>query len=124
VLTELGVEGADIEILNKIDLLDDDVRSGLQARARGREGAPIAVSALSGEGIDLLLERFEAALTRDNIELRLRLSHADGEGLAWAYRHGQVHDRRDDAEGVELSLTANPQEAERFHSRFGDKIRT
>ncbi len=126
VLADLGVEPERerpfLEILNKIDLLDGDVRAGLLARGQGRAGAPIAVSALSGEGIDLLLARFEASLTRDNIQLRLTLDHGDGEGLAWAYRHGQVRERRDDADGVELLLTTDPQEAERFASRFGQKV--
>jgi GTP-binding protein HflX len=126
VLADLGVEPDRerpfIEIMNKIDLLDDDVRAGLLARGQGRAGAPIAVSALSGEGIGLLLARFEASLTRDNIELRLVLNHEDGEGLAWAYRHGQIRERRDGAEGVELLLTTDPQEAERFASRFGQKV--
>jgi len=118
VLNELEVEKPDIEILNKIDLLDEDIRSGLQASRRG----PIAVSALSGEGIAELLARFEAALTRDNLELRLRLAPEDGEGLAWAYRHGQVRERRDAEAGVELLLTASPQDADRFSARFGDKV--
>jgi len=122
VLTELGIEGADIEILNKIDLLDEDIRAGLQARGRGRAGAPIAVSALTGDGLDVLLARFESLLTRDNIELRLRLSSEDGEGMAWAYRHGSVRERHDGDEGIELLLTASPQEAERFSARFGDRL--
>ncbi|HVV64895.1 MAG TPA: GTPase HflX [Rhizomicrobium sp.] len=126
VLAELGVEpGRDrpiIEILNKIDLLEPDVRKGLQARKRGRADAPVAVSALTGEGIDALLARLEAELTAANIRLRLRLAHDDGEGLAWAYRHGQVQSRRDSESGIELLLTANPQEAERFASRFGQKV--
>ncbi|HWA92458.1 MAG TPA: GTPase HflX [Rhizomicrobium sp.] len=120
VLADLGVAQEPVEILNKIDLLDDDVRMGLKASRRG----PIAVSALTGDGIEALLKRFEAALSEDNIALHLRLSHDDGEGLAWAYRHGQVQARRDGEDGVELDLTANPQEAERFRARFGDKIRT
>jgi len=126
VLSDLGVEPDRdrpfIEILNKIDLLESDVRAGLQARGRGRADSPIAVSALTGTGIDILLARFEQALTRDNMLLRLRLSPEDGEGLAWAYRHGQVRERHDGEAGVELLLTADPQEAERFASRFGRNL--
>jgi GTP-binding protein HflX len=118
VLADLGVEQAPLEILNKIDLLEGDVRSGLQAYTRG----PIAVSALTGEGIGVLLARFEERLTRDNIELRLRLSSEDGEGLAWAYRHGQVKERQDGDEGVTLLLTTGPQDVERFTARFGDRV--
>ena len=126
VLADLGVEPDGerpfIEILNKIDLLEDDVRAGLLARGRGRAGAAIAVSALTGDGIDTLLERFESALTSGNIAMRLRLTPEDGEGLAWAYRHGLVQERRDGDNGVELLLTANPQEAERFAARFGKNL--
>jgi GTP-binding protein HflX len=126
VLSDLGVEPDRerpfIEVLNKIDLLEPDVRAGLLARGKGRDTTPIAVSALTGEGIERLLERFEAALTTDNISLRLTLSYDDGEGLAWAYRHGQVRERRDGENGVELLLTADPHEAERFASRFGQKL--
>jgi GTP-binding protein HflX len=126
VLEQLGVEpGPDrpfIEVFNKIDLLDPDVRAGLVARGNGRATAPLAVSALTGEGIGRLLERFEAEVSVENLQLRLRLSHADGEGLAWAYRHGQVKERRQGDEGVELLLTATPQEAERFRARFGENV--
>jgi GTPase len=126
VLRDLGVEPDRerpfIEILNKIDLLESDVRAGLQARGRARADAAIAVSARTGEGIAVLLARFDQALTRDNMRLRLRLSAEDGEGLAWAYRHGQVRERHDGEETVELLLTADPQEAERFASRFGRNL--
>jgi GTP-binding protein HflX len=126
VLADLGVEPDGerpfIEILNKIDLLEGDVRAGLLARGRGRAGTAIAVSALTGDGVGALLARFESALTRANIAMRLRLTPEDGEGLAWAYRHGQIRERREGKNGVELLLTASPQEAERFAARFGKNI--
>ncbi len=126
VLSDLGVEEDRerpfIEILNKIDLLEDDVRAGLVARHAGRAGAPIPVSALSGEGLDILLAVFEAALTRDNILLRLRLGPEDGEGLAWAYRHAQIRERRDSDTAVELLLTVHPQDSDRFAARFGKNL--
>ncbi len=128
VLAELGVEPESerpfIEILNKIDLLEGDVRAGLLARGRGRAGTAIAVSALTGDGVGTLLSRFESALTRGNIAMRLRLTPEDGEGLAWAYRHGQIRERREGKNGVVLLLTANPQEAERFAARFGKNLST
>jgi GTP-binding protein HflX len=127
VLAELGVEpGRDrpfVEILNKIDLLEPGARAGLQARAAARPEVPAAVSALTGEGLDLLLKRFESVLTGGNIVLRLELSASDGAGLAWVYRHGRVLERRDDGEaGMVLRLSVHPQEAARFESRFAGKI--
>lgn len=127
VLADLGVEQEHerpfIEILNKIDLLDPDSRAGMLARNGTRAGAPIAVSALTGEGANPLLARFEAAVTRDNIVLRLTLDSADGEGLAWAYRHGRVLKRRDRSATIELTLSADPQAAEQLEGRFSGKIK-
>ncbi len=121
VLADLGVEAEGerpfVEILNKIDLIEPEVRAGLLA-GNGRQGGPVAVSALTGEGLDQLLRRFEAELTHANIRYRLTLSHADGEGLAWTYRHAQVLERADKSDGVELTLAVDPQAVDRFRSRF------
>jgi GTP-binding protein HflX len=127
VLAELGVQpGRDrpfVEILNKIDLLEPGARTGLQTRGTVREDAPVAASALTGEGLKVLLKRFESVLTGGNIVLRLELAPSDGEGLAWVYRHGRVLERRDDHNaGIVLTLSANPQEAAKFENRFAGKI--
>jgi GTP-binding protein HflX len=125
VLEELGAEPEEgrpfIEILNKIDLLESDVRKGLRQNGT-RPDSPIAVSALTGEGLDKLLARFEDALTHANIVFRLDLQPEDGEGLAWAYRHGRVLRRNDGADRISLELSADPQEIARFEHRFDGKI--
>ena len=127
VLAELGVEpGRDrpfVEILNKIDLLEPGIRAGLQERAAARPDAPAAVSAITGEGLDVLLRRFESVLTGGNIVLRLELSPSDGEGLAWVYRHGRVLERHENGEdAMVLMLSANPQEAAKIENRFLGKV--
>jgi GTP-binding protein HflX len=127
VLAELGVEpGRDrpfVEILNKIDLLEPDIRAGLQERAAARPDAPAAVSAITGEGLDVLLRHFESVLTGGNIVLRLELSPSDGEGLAWVYRHGRVLERHENGEdAMVLMLSANPQEAAKIENRFLGKV--
>jgi len=127
VLAELGVEpGRDrpfVEILNKIDLLEPGARAGLQSRGAVRDDAPVAVSALTGEGLPVLLKRFESVLTADNIRLRLELSPSDGEGLAWVYRHARVLARDDNGGGsIMLTLSLPPQDAAKLASRFAGKI--
>ncbi len=127
VLHELGIEaGTDrpfVEILNKIDLLAPDVRDGLLT-ANGRPDGPIAVSAVTGAGLDKLLTRFEDELTGANIRFRLTLEHSDGENLAWVYRHAQVLKRTDKAKGVELTLAIDPQDVGRFSNRFKSDVLT
>ena len=125
VLNELGVEpGRDrpfVEILNKIDLLAPEARRGLM-QANHRANGPIPISALTGDGLEALLVRFEAALNAANIAFRLELAPSDGAGLAWVYRHGHVVERKDGARAIKLRVTIDPQEVVRFESRFGKKL--
>jgi GTP-binding protein HflX len=125
VLEELGVQpGRDrpfIEILNKIDLLDKEAQRTLTQNNK-REAGPVAVSAITGEGVEALLGRLEAALTGANIAFRLQLRSDDGEGLAWVYRHGRVMKRRDGGAKIDLTVSADPREIERFQNRFAGKI--
>jgi GTP-binding protein HflX len=123
VLEDLGLE-ADrpmIEVLNKIDLLEPEQRAGLLARNKPRpngETPALAVSALTGTGIADLLAGFETAVTRGNITLTLKLDATDGSALAFAYRHGQVLERRDRAGKINLSLRIHPDDLGRFQNRF------
>ena len=126
VLSELGIEPEGgrtfVEILNKIDLLEPEVRTSL-LRGGNRADAPVGVSALTGVGLDTLRARFEDVLTGANIAFRLELEASDGEGLAWVYRHARVLERRDGARRISLLVTADPQEAERLAGRFGQKLK-
>jgi GTP-binding protein HflX len=122
ILAELGVP-ADrpvIEVLNKIDQLEAGPRRGLESKS-GR-GDAYAVAALSGAGIPALLEGLEASVTRGNIDLSLKLGAEDGEGLAFAYRHAQVLERKDRAGKTILALRISPQDQARFENRFSGKI--
>jgi GTP-binding protein HflX len=127
VLEELGVEpGRDrpfIEILNKVDLLEPEARRGLM-QANTRPDGAIAISALTGEGLDRLLARFEAALTAANIAFKLDLAPEDGESLAWVYRHGRVLERSDGARKISLKISIDPHEVTRFEQRFGEKLQS
>jgi len=122
VLEELGVppDRPLLEVLNKIDLLEPAQRKGLLSHNGRREA--IAVSALTGDGIPALLAAFEAAVTRDNITLSLKLDAADGSALAFAYRHAQVLERRDRGGKISLSLRIHPDDLGRFENRFPRKI--
>ena len=125
VLGELGIETdgerSMLEVLNKIDLLEPDSRAGLVA-SNSRVG-PVAISALTGEGVPAFLSRVEAALGKSETVFRLKLAPSDGEGMAWAYAHGRVNDRKDRADGPVLTISVDPQSVDRFINRYGDKIK-
>ena len=105
VLHELGVhedERVVVEVLNKIDLLESDVAKAMVVRNRVRTamltGHQIAVSALTGAGLDDLLLLIDRLLGSHEQTLRLALAPEDGAGLAWAYENGRVLERRSGGE--------------------------
>jgi len=100
-----------VEVWNKIDALDDEARAGIAARAR-RAGA-VAVSALTGDGIDELLTRI-AGLVDDGPEITFHLAASDGEALAWLYRHGRVSSREETEEGALVRAKLDPQALGQF----------
>ena len=72
----------------------------------GGEG-PVAVSALTGEGTDTLIEAIEAKLARGRSLMDLHLDPADGQGLHWLYEHTEVMARSDAGDGGSSSPSAS-----------------
>ncbi|WP_425265638.1 GTPase HflX [Terrihabitans rhizophilus] len=123
ILKELGVDPDSdrlIEVWNKIDVLDADHAQSLHEIARRREKVPALVSALTGEGADVLLDGIEARISAGRDVLNLTLDAADGEGLHWLYEHSEVL-ARDDGESGELHLQVRvpPQRSDEIRRRFG-----
>jgi GTP-binding protein HflX len=120
ILAELGVaDGADrvIEALNKLDRLNGNERGTLTDRGP-REAAPLAVSAVTGEGIDRLLDTIEDRLARGRSLVNLTLDHADGKGLHWLYEHAEVMSRSDREDGLHLTVRVAADQVERVKRRF------
>jgi GTP-binding protein HflX len=93
-----------IEVLNKIDLLGDHEREGLLERSR--IGAETAVSARTGEGLELLLAAIDRALHSDPvIEAQLRIPQHDGAALAMIEAGMIVHTRTYEGNLVRLSVS-------------------
>lgn len=89
VLEELGVRYSDnpkiIEVLNKIDLLED----GHTPETLGDKGQ-VAVSAVTSEGVEALLEIVGDLITKEDTTCAFLLSPAAGEAQSWLYNHGAV----------------------------------
>ncbi len=125
ILTDLGIDEKArseriIEVWNKIDRLDPDAREGIVQKAENTENT-IAVSAVSGEGVDRLLDdigqRLSGVLTEGTVILpadKLQL-------LSWVYEHTMVDGREDMEDGsVSLDLRMTPSEAEELERRLGN----
>jgi GTPase len=93
-----------IEILNKIDLLDEDERQRL--REHGAARGQVAVSAVTGEGIDDLLKAIDATLHSDPLlDAELRIPQHEGAVLAAIEAGMIVHAREYEGNLVRLNVT-------------------
>jgi GTPase len=93
-----------IEVLNKIDLLDEAERRGVRARAAARGEA--AVSAVTGEGLDALLAAIDAALHSDPVvEAELRVPQHEGAALAAIEGGMVIHAREYEGNLVRLRVS-------------------
>ena len=101
ILRELGVDGRPkLRVLNKVDRLSPEERKVItNAVERNACGAPVLVSALTGEGIEELLRRVDAEMPIDPVESHsIRLPLAEGRTLAMIHALGRVlHSEIDDS---------------------------
>jgi GTP-binding protein HflX len=124
ILADLGVDAGDtkrvIEVWNKIDRLDDGNRARLLAD--GKNAPPIAISAATGEGIDVLKAIIETRVSGDLETLTVTLK-PDQLGLVdWLYRNGDVVSRTDNEDGsLTVSLKATQSAREEVESRLNRK---
>ncbi len=120
ILTSLGVgpEVPTLELWNKLDLVPDERRAALETAAE-RQDNVVAISALTGEGLDRLIARVVTALDEERLSERLVLPFSEGRARAWLFEQGIVtaEHQGEDAWTLDLSWTA------RQKRRFGEVTR-
>jgi len=115
-LEQLGVVGDDappvVEILNKKDRVE-----GLMSSYHGETitDSRLALSALSGEGLDELTTMLSTWLQRNMHELHLRLDISDGRSLAYCHAHGAILSSSAGDEVLDLTVRMSPVDASRFN---------
>ncbi len=106
VLAELEA-GADaipsMEIWNKTDLLDDDRRQHIIQQAEGRPDT-IPLSAVTGQGVDALLEAIRTRLNAGSIERIVTIGSEAGATLNWLYENAEILQREELEDGHRLQL--------------------
>jgi len=105
-----------IEVLNKIDLLDEDTRAHLENRTQRNEEV-VLLSAVTGDGCDRLLQTVQRRLDSGIAAVRLDVPLSDGKTLAWVYEHGEVVARRDDDRAAHLSVRLSEADLGRLRHR-------
>ncbi|MBB5659636.1 GTPase HflX [Brevundimonas halotolerans] len=113
---EASLQVRTLEVWNKIDRLDPETHAAMVTRAR-TEGA-VAVSALTGEGLEALRQAIAERIDTDP-EIHLTLEPQDGEALAWLYEHGRITARTEDADGrLEISVRLSEPALGRYQRLF------
>jgi GTPase len=127
ILGELGVNAGDhariVEVWNKADLLSAERRDQLANISAGRPEAerPILVSAITGEGLDRLLDAIEHRLAEGKSILSVSVSAEDGAGLSWLHANGEVLARKTRKDGsARLRVRVSTASAARLLRRFPD----
>lgn len=118
ILTSLGIDEnrAQLEIWNKLDLLDDDARDAALAKAERDDGI-LAISALTGSGIDQMLEAVADALQGRRQEEVLHLGFADGKRRAWLFQQDVVQSETQTEDGFDLSVLWTAQQKARYEAQ-------
>ncbi|MGV0817797.1 GTPase HflX [Martelella sp. AMO21009] len=125
ILGELGIDEAEqnariLEVWNKVDLLGPQEHDVMMARASSTENV-MAVSAISGEGVDALVDRIADRLAGVLTETTITLSPDQLHLLPWLYEHALVDERRDLEDGsVSLDLRLAGGEAQRLESMLAE----
>ena len=97
-------------VLSKVDQLSAERRTQLGHRHPGA----IQVSAISGEGLDQLVERIESEFTRRLAEVELLVPYREGGSLAELHQLAGDLEREDTPEGVRVSVRLPAAIAARF----------
>ncbi len=115
VLGEIGVSETTprFEVWNKLDLLEGEQHDAMVEEASRRDDV-VAISALSGEGVDTLTSQLAAKLTAAHRRYWIMLNAGDGAGAAWLHAHGEVLGQT--GEGLETRYEVRL--AERDYERF------
>ena len=98
-----------LTVYNKIDALDPDARAAL---AQGDDA--IAVSALTGEGVDALRDAMDIMLRAGSHIHDFHLASTDGRRMAWLHEHGDVIGQHYGEDGVDVQVRLSDADRARF----------
>jgi len=121
ILLELGMELSDgegapiIEAWNKIDLIDPDDPDGVKLPQNIPENV-CPISAVTGEGVDALIEMVTENLSRHHDIETVTLPVSDGKRLAWLHENGRVLESEQENNDLILAVQMSNRNWGRFHA--------
>nr|WP_252737641.1 GTPase HflX [Citreicella sp. C3M06] len=117
ILSSLGVpeDVPLLEVWNKTDRLDPEARDAMMLRAERDEGI-FATSAITGDGLDMLLRSVTDRLQGESIDEELRLGFDAGKRRAWLFEKGVVQSETQDDDGYLLQLRWSAKDRAQFET--------
>ncbi len=85
-------------------------------------GGVVAVSALTGEGIDDLLALLAEKLAAQGGIYEIEMPLADGAALAWLHAHGKIIERRNTKTKAKIKIQMDEADWGRFKNKFEKKL--
>ncbi len=115
ILASLGVDPSVpmFEAWNKLDLVDATAREAIQKRG-ATSGEVFPVSAVTGEGIDALIQAITSTLDEPRELEELTLDLADGRRRAWLHEEGVVEAERADETAHHMTVRWTGRQKARF----------
>jgi GTP-binding protein HflX len=115
ILTGLGLseETPVLEIWNKMDQVSAEERAPLETLAERRDTV-LTLSALTGEGMDPLLQAIKGTLEAPKTREIIHLDFSKGKERAWLFEQGVVEDELQKDDGYHLTLLWSERQAKQF----------
>jgi GTPase len=124
ILAELGI-GEDgppiIELWNKIDLLDEEMREEHRNIASKQDDV-FLISAHTGEGIDAFKTALASRIGAGNLVRELVLESGEGEALSWLYAKGRVESEKGEGDWIKVSASLSARNWGQFDKLFGSRV--
>ncbi|WP_306869522.1 GTPase HflX [Neorhizobium galegae] len=125
ILADLGIDEKEaarriIEVWNKIDRLDPEAHEAIAERAVGRDNV-MAVSAMTGEGVEPLMDEISRRLSGVLTETSIVIPADQLAIVSWVYSNAVVDGREDNEDGsVTLDVRMSEAEAAEFERKLGN----
>lgn len=126
ILSDLGIDEKErdariIEVWNKIDRLDPEAHDAIAEKATSRANV-MAVSAITGEGIDPLMAEIARRLSGVLTETTLTIPSDKLSLVSWIYENAMVDERKDEEDGsVTLDVRLSESQATEMERKLGNR---
>ena len=104
-----------IEILNKIDLVDDKCISNMSF---DNDQKNVKISAITGAGCTELLEKIDTILSKNERIHTFEVSVANGAAVAWLHNKGSVQSIKTNDDTATLEVALSEENANKFCKKF------